>query len=73
MSDVCDVWRLPPRSNANRRGSGLHTDEIIDWAGSLRSDNCSMFISTVYIGAKLDSDAQVPPFFCLLLLLMHMF
>jgi hypothetical protein len=46
-------------SNADRRGSGLHTDEIIDWAGSLRSQSCSMFITTVYIGAKLDSDAQV--------------
>ncbi len=49
-------------SNANRRGSGIHTDELIDWAGSLRSACCSMFITTVYIGSKLDSDAQVLPF-----------
>ena len=49
-------------SNANRRGSGIHTDELIDWAGSLRSACCSMFVTTVYIGSKLDSDAQVLPF-----------
>lgn len=46
-------------SNADRRSSGLHTDEIVEWAGSLRSDCCSMFITTVYIGSKLDNDAQV--------------
>ena len=34
----------------------------MDWAGSLRSESCSMFVSTVYIGAKLDSDAQVTAF-----------
>jgi hypothetical protein len=49
----------PQRSNADRRASGLHTDEIVDWAGSLRSDSCCMFVTTVYIGCKLDSDAQV--------------
>ncbi len=32
---------------------------MVDWAGSLRSDSCSMFVTTVYIGNKLDSDAQV--------------
>ncbi len=57
-------------SNADRRGSGIHTDELISWASSLRSECCSMFVTTVYIGSKLDSDAQVLPlefvyFYCL--------